>query len=221
MLVEVQSFHSPCGRAGNFSLLVQRKVTKRKHTPSSAPSGHPALQVRERVPGVAERTSMCAQRPRAHPARAPSGFSSTRSPRHRGPIWAASCRRSSRSQFLLLRQVCRETNDRIDAVQGCTDSWINRRRSRCRASQGAAENVRRGARRMRARRLRAQGCALRRPRRTREAQGSPIRTMRIGPPRPVPSLFGYFLGTAPQERREQRSWPRSGGGQDARSHAKK
>jgi hypothetical protein len=43
----------------------------------------------------------------------------------------------------------------------------------------------------------------------------------IGPPRPVPSLFGYFLGTAPQERREQRSWPRSGEGQDARSHAKK
>jgi hypothetical protein len=30
-----------------------------------------------------------------------------------------------------------------------------------------------------------------------------------------------FWGTAPQERREQRSWPRSGEGQDARSHAKK
>jgi hypothetical protein len=28
------------------------------------------------------------------------------------------------------------------------------------------------------------------------SQGSPIRTMRIGPPRPVPSLFGYFLGNA-------------------------
>src|SRR5450432_4230449 len=26
-----QSFHSSCGGAGNFSLLVQRKVTKRKH----------------------------------------------------------------------------------------------------------------------------------------------------------------------------------------------
>src|SRR5450755_1698153 len=26
-----QSFHSPCRRACNFSLLVQRKVTKRKH----------------------------------------------------------------------------------------------------------------------------------------------------------------------------------------------
>src|SRR6185436_7279886 len=33
--LEVQSFHSPCGRAGNFSLLVQRKVTKR-NTPQVA-----------------------------------------------------------------------------------------------------------------------------------------------------------------------------------------
>src|SRR5450432_563684 len=32
--------------------------------------------------------------------------------------------------------------------------------------------------------------------------------------------FWLVLGTAPQERREQRSWPRSGEGQDARSHAK-
>jgi hypothetical protein len=39
--------------------------------------------------------------------------------------------------------------------------------------------------------------------------------------RPAPSLLVTFLGTAPQERREQRSWPRSGEGQDARSHAKK
>jgi len=34
---EVQSFHSPYGRAGNFSLLVQRKVTKR-NTPQVARS---------------------------------------------------------------------------------------------------------------------------------------------------------------------------------------
>src|SRR5258706_13232943 len=43
-----------------------------------------------------------------------------------------------------------------------------RRRSRCRASQGTAEEARRGARTMRARRLSAQGCAVRRPRRPRE-----------------------------------------------------
>jgi len=34
-VLEVQGFHSPCGRAGNFSLLVQRKVTKR-NTPQVA-----------------------------------------------------------------------------------------------------------------------------------------------------------------------------------------
>src|SRR4029079_7278851 len=33
--LEVQCFHSPFGRAGNFSLLVQRKVTKR-NTPQVA-----------------------------------------------------------------------------------------------------------------------------------------------------------------------------------------
>ena len=65
---------------------------------------------------------MCAQRPRAHPARDPSGFSSTRSPRHRGPISAASCRRSGRSCLLLPRRVSMCANDRNDAVQGCTDS---------------------------------------------------------------------------------------------------
>ena len=32
--------------------------------------------------------------------------------------------------------------------------------------------------------------------------------------------FGYFMRTAPQERREQRGWPRSGEGQDARSNDK-
>ena len=35
-----QSFHSACGRAGNFSLLVQRKVTKRNHVKREhAPGG--------------------------------------------------------------------------------------------------------------------------------------------------------------------------------------
>ena len=37
--LEVQSFHSPCGRAGNFSLLVQRKVTKRNTPQVARPPG--------------------------------------------------------------------------------------------------------------------------------------------------------------------------------------
>jgi len=37
--IEKQSFHSAFGRAGNFSLLVQRKVTKRKHPPAARSPG--------------------------------------------------------------------------------------------------------------------------------------------------------------------------------------
>jgi len=52
--------------------------------------------------------------------------------------------------------------------------------------------------------------------------GTCSRTRRAGCPESAPPgvcFFGYFLctSTAPQERREQRSWPRSGEGQDARS----
>jgi hypothetical protein len=93
-----------------------KKGNRNKHPPSSAPSGHPALQVRERVPGVAERTSLCAQRPRAHPARDPSGFSSTRSPRHRGPISAASCRRSkARYSYRPLRSARHSAQQRAES----------------------------------------------------------------------------------------------------------
>ena len=95
-----------------------------------------------------------------------------------------------------------------------------RRRSRCRASQVVPGTLGERSRWI-AIAERSTGMYCREGRREREAQGSPIRTMRIGPPRPAPSLFGSFLGTAPQERRKQRSWPRRGGRQDARSHAKK
>jgi len=82
--LEVQCFHSPCGRAGNFLCLC--KESNQRNTPrGGAPSGHPALQVRERTPGFAECTSLCIQRTRAHRARAPAGCSCVRSPRHTGP----------------------------------------------------------------------------------------------------------------------------------------
>jgi hypothetical protein len=114
--LEAQSFHSPFGRASYFSMCGQREVTKRKATPSSALSGHPAtapcvalppasmpspaLRLREGATGFVERTSVCAQRTGAHPARHPAGFSFAPSPRHRGPFRAASCRRSKSSHFL-------------------------------------------------------------------------------------------------------------------------
>jgi hypothetical protein len=38
-LLDKQSFRSPCGRASHLSLLVQRKVTERKHTPAARSPG--------------------------------------------------------------------------------------------------------------------------------------------------------------------------------------
>ena len=50
---------------------------------------------------------MCTQRTGAHPARPPSDFSSAPSPRHRGPFWAASCRRSkSNGSLRWAKSVC-------------------------------------------------------------------------------------------------------------------
>ena len=135
---------------------------------------------------------MCAQRTGAHRARHPAGFSFAPSPRHRGPIWAASCRRSNRSCLSLLRQVCRRANDCFEAVQGCTDSCINRRRSRRRASQASRDQPE-GARRWIAALAKQYMDVLsEQPGAGEKRRGIPIRTMRIGTPRPVPSLLVTF-----------------------------
>ena len=194
---EVQGFHSPCGRACYFLCLC--KESNQRNTPPVARS--PGILPSEcaRVLRGSLSAHPCARNELARIVRATlRAFPPHPRRATGGPAWAASCRRSNsnRSHLLLLRQVSGEAKDCIDAVQGCTDSCMNRRHSRRRASQGTAEEARRGARTMRARRLSAQGRAVSRPRRPREAQSSPIRTMRIGPPRPVPSLFGYFLGNA-------------------------
>ena len=79
-----------------------------------------------------------------------------------------------------------------------------------------AGKARRVARRMRASSLSAHGRAVSEPpERARVPAGQDARRAR----HPGCAFFGYFLctSTAPQERREQRSWPRRGGGQDARS----
>ena len=66
-----QSFHSSCGGAGHFSLLVQRKVTKRKHAPfgralrASCPAGSRAHS------GVRRTHIPVRSAKRVHPARAP------------------------------------------------------------------------------------------------------------------------------------------------------
>jgi two-component system LytT family response regulator len=76
-----------------------KRSNQEKGHPGGAPSGHPALQVHERTAGFAECTSVYMRRTGAHRARHPAGFSSVRSPRLRGPVLAASCRRSQESHL--------------------------------------------------------------------------------------------------------------------------
>src|SRR5262249_16107817 len=68
-----QSFHSACGGAGYF-LCVCKESNQGKRGREGGRSGPPALQVCERATGFAERTSVCAQRTGAHPARHPYGL---------------------------------------------------------------------------------------------------------------------------------------------------
>src|SRR5262249_10541251 len=72
--ISEQSFRSSCGGAGYFLLFGQEKVTKEKATPGGAPSGHPALRVRERAAGFAECTSVYMQRTGAHSCAPPCGL---------------------------------------------------------------------------------------------------------------------------------------------------
>jgi hypothetical protein len=78
-------FRAPPGGAGNFSLLGQREVTKRKATPRTRPEHIHVLRIREWPPGFAEGTSLCLRRTGPHPAGHPSDFSVVRSPCSRGP----------------------------------------------------------------------------------------------------------------------------------------
>jgi len=71
-----KSFHSSCGRTGNFLLLVQEKVTKENTPQSIAPAAHPARRVRVsgRVPLTARPCAGNGMRAihRAHPCGASS-----------------------------------------------------------------------------------------------------------------------------------------------------
>ncbi len=121
-------------------MLVQRKSPK-KHPPGGAPSGPPALRVREQAAGFAEWTSVSMQRTGAHPARHPADFSSARSPRHMGPrlggILPQNQEHEPRAKHALsLRSV-------LGVGQGWPDSWLPAP-SRCRASQATAEIARQG-----------------------------------------------------------------------------
>ena len=79
-------------RAGSFSLLAQRKGTKRKGSPASAPSAHPARKVRVRRP-VAPTAHPCADGAMSAIHRAPpSGRFGHRPPPLKGPGKAKAAR---------------------------------------------------------------------------------------------------------------------------------
>src|SRR6185437_7732587 len=62
-------FRAPPGRAGNFLLLGQEKVTKEKATPRTRPEHIHVLRMRARPPGFADGTSLCLRRTGPHRAR--------------------------------------------------------------------------------------------------------------------------------------------------------
>jgi len=128
LTAQVQGFHSPCGRAGNFLCLC--KESNQRNTPPVARS--PGILPSECANAFRGSLSAhpCARSELARILRAPLRAFPPRVRRATGgPVWAASCRRSksnsSGSHFLLLRQYSGGANDCIDAVQGCTDSWMN------------------------------------------------------------------------------------------------
>ena len=97
-------------RAGHFSLNGQREVTKR-NPPRCRGRWTPVHRLRERATGFVDGPSMDQQRTRAHRGRAPVGWSSARSPRHRGPMGEAarSCAQKpklARFRSALLRARC-------------------------------------------------------------------------------------------------------------------
>src|SRR5690606_25338588 len=67
---------------GHFSLLRQRKVTKRKATRMKRPR---CARVRVGPPGFLDGTSLCRRKTRAHRARDPAGLFSGPPPLHTGP----------------------------------------------------------------------------------------------------------------------------------------
>ena len=88
-------FRAPPGRASDFLLRGQEKVTKERAAPRTRPSPIHGLRVHSRPPGFADDTSMYLRRTGAFPVRHPVGNFVVRSPCSRGPVWRASCARDA------------------------------------------------------------------------------------------------------------------------------
>jgi|GEM_PF-4540061 len=225
-LAESKSFHSSCGRASNFSLLVQRKVTKRKHALGIALFGPLARKVRVSGPvfrrlHIPARTAESA-RSLAPTLRAlrPAAAATRREPEERR---AKHDQRPSRFWKPSLVSSAPHTKSSIRCTQGLVQGWT---------VNGAKPGAVRGAEHRRLDRKMPAGARARCARvgclytDVLSADPGPaekrrgFRCARCAAKHRVRRLaFCLLLGTAPQERRERRSRPRSGGGQDARSHA--
>jgi hypothetical protein len=148
LFLQVQGFHSAFGRAGNF--LDFGHPALRGAAASCAVRAAPAAQClckeshQRNTPPVARSLGIlpsdfasglrgslsarpCARSERTRILRAPlRAFPLPARHATGGPVSAASCRRSSSNSahLLLMRQTSISANDHIDAVQGCTDSWM-------------------------------------------------------------------------------------------------
>jgi len=208
--------------ASLFAPLLRRsaqKVTKKARHRTRWSDSHRANRTALRFSGTtgsADSTSMCWQPTRAHPARAPAGFSAVPCDarhRERRRLCINPCIPALRlCDRLLLQKVAARAE-----VRAAVASAAGRRPNGapCGAASGRRKSPKGRAHDARAFAVRTGMCAQRTPEPAREVGGQD------GPETAPPGVcfFGYFLctSTAPQERREQRSWPRSGEGQDARS----
>jgi len=212
-------------------LLVQEKETKEKDTPTAPPSGHPALRVRERRPGFADDASCIAANARAScarpcgPDRPPStgAEGGPRSKERRAPA-RRSRSRSRAEQAKRSKTKQKQTQVRASRLKPLPQSRespcgsgfsrdASARRMRAALPPGSPCGPASGWRtspKGRAHDARAfvavHGWTVNEPRNpiAQSAGRSPL-TGPLG----VSFLLVPFLwtSTAPQERREQRSWP--------------
>jgi len=191
LFFRVQSFRSPCGRAGNFLCLCkeshQRNTPPVARPPGILPSGFassgrvpltghpwPAAESARSLAPTLRAFSSAARRATGGPVWAASGNCSLRC--SNSGIHAVACRRSNGNSS---RQSCVETTDLSDAVQGCTDSWINAPFA-VPSIAGVADQARRGAAMDRRACAAVHGRTVCATPQRREAQGSSIRTRRHG-----------------------------------------
>jgi hypothetical protein len=144
-----------CSRRSCGAVLVQRKVTQRKHTPAMRSPGILPCESAKLLRGsLTARPCADIELGAIHRAH-PSGLSSAASPHRRGPVSARRARQRQKIRAVLMRLA-------LDLAPPFAAPSI----------AGCAGETRRAIAMDRDRRASAQGCAVVRDRRSREAQGT-------------------------------------------------